>query len=157
MPDVAYNGMTDHLTMTKEKIKYYLDFIPLIILTVYVIILVWTVSTTNIIFSYKHYIGLTLFIITAYLLFKQHKLGVLILGLTLVLGLFKVLSYSPVIIFHSFGGSINGYSSPEIKIQFIFLLWLFIHFIVSGRHYIGIMTKKYWQDLINKSIIETSG
>ena len=142
--------------MIKEKIKYWLDFIPLIILTGYVVILIWTVATTNIIFSYEHYIGLILFVIIAGLLFKQHKLGVLVLGLTLLLGLFKVLSYSPVIIFHSFGGSINGHSSPEIKIQSIFLLWLLIHFIVSGRHYIGILKKKYWQDLFNKSVIETS-
>jgi hypothetical protein len=119
-------------------------------LTVYTIILIWTVATTNIIFSYEHYIGLTLLVVLAVLLIKQHRLGVLSLGLTLLLGLFKVLSYSAVITFHSFGGSINGHSSPEIKIQAIFLLWLIIHFVVSGRHYIGIATKKYWQDVFKK-------
>jgi hypothetical protein len=136
--------------LTKEKAKYYLDFIPIVILTVYTIILIWTVATTNIIFSYEHYIGLTLLVVSAVLLIKQHRLGVLSLGLTLLLGLFKVLSYSAVITFHSFGGSINGHSSPEIKIQAIFLLWLIIHFVVSGRHYIGIATKKYWQDVFKK-------
>jgi hypothetical protein len=142
--------------MTKDKIKNLLDFVPLIILTIYAIVLVWTVATTDIVFSYEHYIGLTLLAITAGLFIKRHKLGVLSLGLTLVLGLFKVLSYSAVITFHSFGGSINGHSSPELRIQAIFLLWLLIHFIVSGRHYVGILTKKYWLDLLNKSPV-TSG
>ncbi|MFY7840967.1 MAG: hypothetical protein ACOVP7_11865 [Lacibacter sp.] len=142
--------------MTKDKIKSLLDFVPLIILKVYAIVLIWTVATTNIIFSYEHYIGLTLLVITAGLFIKRHKLGVLSLGLTLLLGLFKVLSYSAAMMFHSFGGSINGRSTPEIKIQAIFLLWLLIHFILSGRHYAGIATKKYWQDLFNKSIETTN-
>lgn len=139
------------LTMTKNKIKNLLDFVPLIILIVYAIVLIWTIMTTNIIFSYEHYIGLTLLGITTGLFLRRHKLGVLLLGLTLLLGLFKIVSYSAVITFHSFGGSINGRSSPEIKIQGIFLLWLLIHFIVSGRHYVGIATKKYWQNLFNKT------
>lgn len=137
--------------MTKNKIKKLLDFIPLIILTVYAIIMLWTVSTTNIVLQDEHYVGLTLLVITVGLFIMRHKLGVLSLGLTLLLGLFKVISYSAVITFHSFGGSVNGHSSPEIKIQAIFLLWLFIHFIVSGRHYVGIATKKYWQNLFNIS------
>jgi hypothetical protein len=138
--------------MKKSKIKYLLDFVPFLILIIYTIILIWTVATTNIVFSYEHYIGLTLLVLTATFFIKRHKLGVLLLGLTLLLGLFKVLSYSAIIISSSYGASINGYSSPEIKIQAFFPLWLLIHFIVSGRHYIGIATKKYWQDLISKSI-----
>jgi hypothetical protein len=141
--------------MSKDKTKYLLDFVPLIILTVYAIILGWTIATTNIIFSYEHYIGLALLVTTAGLFIKQHKLGVLSLGLTLLLGLFKVLSYSAAITFYSFGGSINGHSSQEIKIQAIFLLWLLIHIIVSRRHYVGITTNKYWQDLFNKPIETT--
>jgi hypothetical protein len=140
--------------MKKGKIKYLLDFIPFLILIIYTIILIWTVATTNIVFSYEHYIGLTLLVLTAIFLITRHKLGVLLLGLTLILGLFKVLSYSAIIISSSYGASINGYSSPEIKIQAFFPLWVLIHFIVSGRHYIGIATKKYWQDLISKSIKE---
>jgi hypothetical protein len=134
--------------LTKDKRKYFLDLVPFAIQTICLANLLWTIATTNIIFSYEHYIGLTLFLFTGGLLLKRHKLGVLILGLTLLLGLFKVVSYSPIIISHSFGGSLGGYTSPEVKIQAIFLLWLFIHIILSARHYIGILTKKYWQDII---------
>jgi hypothetical protein len=111
--------------------------------------MMWTVFTTNIVLQSEHYIGLTLLVITAGLFIKRHKLAILLLGFTLLLGLFKVVSYSAVITFYSSGGSINGHSSPDIKIQAIFILWLLIHFIVSGRHYVGIATKKYWQDLFN--------
>jgi len=136
--------------LTKEEIKYYLDFVPIVILSVFAIILIWTVSTTNILFSYEHYVGLTLLVITLGLFVKHHKLGVLSLGLTLFLGLFNVLSYSAKITYHVYGGSINGNSSPEIRIQTIFLLWLSIHFVVSGRYYIGITSKKYWQYLFQE-------
>ena len=147
---------SDHFIMRKDKIKDFLDFVPLIILTVYSIILTWTVATTNITFAFEHYIGLTLLFITAGLFPLKHKLAVLSLGLTLLLGIFKVLSYSAVLSFYSFGGSINGHSSSDIKIQPIFVLWLLIHFIVSGRHYVGIVTKKYWQNLFHPSMAETS-
>jgi hypothetical protein len=152
-----WQRQTDHLTMTKEKIKYLLDFLPLLILTVYTIVLIWTIATTNIIFSYEHYLGLTLFVFTAALFIVRHKLGVLLLGLTLILGLFKVLSFSATITFSSYGASINGHSSPEIKIQAFYPLWVIIHFIVSGRHYIGILTEKYWLKLFAKSSTKTSG
>jgi hypothetical protein len=135
--------------MTKEKIKNFLDFVPLIILAIYTIVLFWTVVTTNILFSHEHYIGLAFQLITAGLFFRRHKIGVLSLGVTLILGLFKLLSYSAVITFYSLGGSLNGHSSGELKIQPIFLLWLIIYFIVSGKHFVGIFTKQYWRDIFN--------
>ena len=146
-----------HLTMTKAKIKYLLDFIPFLILIIYTVISIWTIATTNIIFTYEHYIGFTLLTLTAALFMVRHKLGVLLLGLTLILGLFKVLSFSATITFSSYGASINGHASPEIKIQAFYPLWLIIHFIVSGRHYVGILTEKYWLDLFAKSSTKTSG
>jgi hypothetical protein len=135
--------------MTKDKIKNLIDFIPLIILTVYTIILIWTVSTTTIIFSYEHYIGLVMLAVTYILFVWQHKPGVLALGFTLTLGLFKVVSYSAIISYYSIGGSLNGHSSCDIKIQGIFLLWLAIHLTISGRHYVGILSNKYWRDLFD--------
>jgi hypothetical protein len=142
--------------MAKDKIRDLLDFVPLIILTVSALIMLWTVSTSDIVLQNEHYVGLTLLVITSFLFIKRHKLGVLSLALILFLGFFKILSYSAVTTFHSFGGSINGHSTPEFKIQGIFILWLLIHFIVSGRHYIGIATKQYWVDLFGKSVVKSS-
>lgn len=134
--------------MTKEKIKDISDYLPLIILVVCSISLLYVVSTTNIGFSYEHYIGLAMLVITSGVFIKRHKLGVLMLGVTLMLGMLRLLSYSAAITSVSFAGSVNDLSSPNIKIQPIFLLWLLIHFLVSGRHYKGIGTKKYWKNLL---------
>ncbi len=147
--------------MAKDKLKNLLDFVPLTILTVNAGVLIWTISTTNIILQSEHYIGLTLLVMTILASIKTHKLLVLLLGLIILLGVFKIVSFSAIIMYYAIGGSLNGHSSGDIKIQPLFLLWLFIHLLVSGRHYIGIFTTKYWRDLfdalINKKIDEDQG
>jgi hypothetical protein len=132
--------------MSRLKLRILLDYLPLLILTVYATILIWTIAITNITLSYEHYIGFALLVITIVLFSNKHKLGVIFLGFTLILGLFKVLSYSAIIDYYRIGGSIIGNSSGDITIQGNFILWLVLHFILSGRHYIGIWTKKYWED-----------
>jgi hypothetical protein len=68
------------------------------------------------------------------------------------MGLLSLLSYSPVVTTAVFSIRKDDTSAPIFYGQAIFLLWLLIHFIVSGRHYIGILTKEYWQTLFNKSV-----
>ena len=143
--------------MTKEKIKYLLDFVPLIILIVYAIILVWTVIDLDTGFLWKHIVGL-IFLPINYFLFRwRHKVGVIGLGLTLLIGLLGLLSYSHSIAITKCWVGLGDTSIPVFYGQPIFLLWLLIHFIVSGRHYVGIMTKKYWQELFDKSFTKTIG
>ena len=139
------------MTFTKEKIKSYLDFIPLFILTISAINLVWVVMTTDIVFSWKHIVGLLFLPINYFLFFKNHKVGVVGLGLTLLIGMVSLLSYSPAIETTTFRiGKSEDFQIPIFYGQTIFLLWLLIHFIVSGRFYFGVLTKKYWQDLIQE-------
>ena len=134
--------------MKSDKLKYLLDFIPLFILSSNAIKVSWKVATTNIVFSNEHYTGLTLLIITFILLLIKHRIGVLSLGFVIILGVFKIVSYSAPMEYLSFGGSVNGYGLQVIKIQAIFILWLLIHLLVSLRHYKGIFQKTYWQDLL---------
>jgi hypothetical protein len=144
--------------MTKDKIKNLLDFIPLIILTISAIVLVWTVITTDTVFMWKHIVGLC-FLPIIFMAFRwRHKIGVLTLGLTLLIGLLSLLSYSHAVTTSTW--TIGKSADSQIPIfygQPIFLFWLLIHFIVSGRHYFGIVTKKYWQDLLNKANETTTG
>ena len=131
--------------MKKNNIKLYLDYIPYIILCVSTFTLIWTISTTNILLVRRHYLGLILLPIVAILFYKKHLFGVLSLGLTLVVGLIGFISYSPSITTFSFGfGNASDWSVDIIKFQPIFLLWLIIHFLLSGRYYVGILSKKYW-------------
>ena len=108
--------------MTKTKIKTLLDYLPLFILLVSIVILIWTVSTTNIALTNRHYLGFAALILTIGLFTWRHKMGVLALGLLLLLGLFTIISYSAVTDYYSIGGSINGHSSGDVKIQGIFIL-----------------------------------
>ena len=125
---------------------------PLIILTISAIVLVWTISTTDIVFIWKHIVGLS-FLPIIFLAFNwQHKIAVLTLGLTLIIGLLSLLSYSPAVTTSTW--TIGKDADSQIPIfygQPIFLLWLLVHFIVSSRHYVGILTKIYWQNLFDNS------
>ena len=98
---------------------------------------------------WKHILGLILLPINYLLFFWRHKVGVLALGLTLLLGLISLLSYSPVITTTTLSKEVGDGKLPFFYGQLIFLLWIIIHFILSGRHYVGIVTKKYWDGLIN--------
>ena len=132
--------------MTKNKFKYYLDFVPLIILIVCAIILIANVITYKTFFFWRHIIGLIVLSVNIWLFFWRHQIAVLALGLTLFLGLFGAISFSYAI------AITTTYIGKDSKIpifygQPIFLLWLLIHFIVSGRYYLGIGTKEYWIEL----------
>jgi hypothetical protein len=135
----------------KDKIKIYLDYLPFSILLVSAIILIRTVLTTNILLVTKHYIGFVFLIITAIFFFARHLYGVFFLGFTLFVGLCGILSFSPAITSTTFGlgGSENGVTL--MRFQPIFLLWLVIYFVVSGRYFVGIASRKYWVEVKKKS------
>ncbi len=130
-----------------EKFRKYFDYIPLLILLISAVMLLWTVFTGEIVLIWKHYLGLILLLVTIFLFFVKHKLGVLCLGLVLLMGLIGLLSYSPAIADFSVSHTGFGTSITLVRFQPIFLLWLLIHFILSYRSYVGVLTKKYWQNL----------
>jgi hypothetical protein len=136
--------------MKKEKIKNLLDFVPLIILTVYAFILVWTVVSLETGFLWEHIVGLSFLPINYFLFWWRHKVGIIGLGLTLLIGLFGLLSYSHSMSITTHWIGLGDIGIPVFYGQPIFLLWLLIHIIVSGRHYVGIVTKKYWLELVGK-------
>jgi hypothetical protein len=137
--------------MKENKIKYLLDFVPLIILTISAVVLIWTVITNHTGFLWKHVVGLVVLPLNYFAFWWRHKVGVLALGLTLIVGLLSLLSYSHSVTTSSL--TIGKTSDSQMTFfygQPIFLLWLLIHFIVSGRHYVAIATSKYWKDLFKK-------
>ena len=133
--------------MIKAKFKFLLDFVPLIIITIYAMLLIWKRLNGEILFQWKHLVGLLFLAINYFMFFWRHKIGVLSLGLTLLLGLLSLLSFSPAITTTTLYKGSGETGIPIFYGQLIFLLWLLIHFIVSGRHYVGIATKKYWMAL----------
>jgi hypothetical protein len=68
------------------------------------------------------------------------------LGLLILLGLLNVISYSYSVV--TIGCFIAfGTAQLNVSCQPIFLLWILLHFIFSGRHYKGFFTNQYWHDL----------
>jgi hypothetical protein len=133
-------------TVTKNY-KRYFDVIPLVILIASAVILCFKYFNGDILFFKRHVVALLILPINIGLFFWRHQIAVLVLGLTLILGLFGVISFSPAISMTTIKiGNGNGLITIFYG-QAIFVLWLAIHFIVSGRYYVGILTKNYWQQL----------
>jgi hypothetical protein len=136
--------------MAKKQIKYVLDFVPLLILLVYETRLIWVLGTSDIQIVWPNIVGFILLPLIIFLIIWKHQVGVIALGLLLFLGLFGAVSFTHGIT--TFG---MGFGKGEEKVSFdmygdpIYLLFLLIHFILSGRYYIGIITKKYWKDLFH--------
>jgi len=128
-----------------STVKKKMDFIPLIILFVSASYLMWTFLDGQILFIWKHYLGFLMLVIASIGFLFNHKIGVLISGLTIILGLFGLLSFSPTITTTIFG--IGEQKITLLRFQPIFVLWATIHFILSGRYYVGIVNKKYWEDI----------
>ena len=135
--------------MRKKTLRDLLDFIPLVILTISAILLIIERLKGNILFQWEHIVGLLILPIIYFSFFKLHKLGVVASGITLILGLIGILSFSPTIQISSvmIGGEAKIYIFYG---QPIFLLWLLIHFILSLRLYFGVVTKKYWTEVMEE-------
>ena len=130
-----------------SSLRKYLDYIPLACLLVSAIILLWDVNQANVVLVWKHYVGLFLLLIVIVLVFIKHVFGMLSLGLTVLLGVIGLLSYSPAISVTTFYHSGFGVNIPLLRFQPVFLIWATIHFVLSGRYYVGVLSKKYWQNL----------
>jgi|GEM_PF-1737384 len=138
--------------MQKQKIKKLLDFIPLIVLYISIIITVCTINGDIDLLRWKHYVAFAFLLITTFLFYVKHQVGVLCLCLTLVIGMVGMLSVDAAISTTTFSiGKSSENLVPIFYGQPIFILWLLIHFIVSGRYYVGILTEKYWINLLHNT------
>lgn len=130
------------------KTKKLLDYLPLIALFISAIVLLVARFSGEILLQKRHIAGLVLLPIVFVLFFIRHKLGVLATGLVILLGLFGALSFSPAINTMTFGKSLDKDNSfTLLYFQPVFLLWLALHLILSGRYYTGIASKRYWKNI----------
>ena len=135
--------------MKRERLRQILDFVPLFILAISAITLIWNRVSGEIGFQWKHILGLLILPINFYLFKLFHKLGIITLGATLLLGLVGIISYSPAISISSVAWTPFDLHIPIFYGQPIFLFWLILHLIISARYYFAMGTKKYWVELQN--------
>ena len=134
----------------KHKLQFYLDYIPLVILTIYSVVLFYRITTSDTSLLLKHYFGFVALGITYLIFFWRHKLGVFVLGLIILLGLLSILSFDYQITTTTYFITIFSVEIPLFYGQPIYILWLFIHLVLSYRYYMNIWTKEYWQELLKE-------
>ena len=81
--------------MSKRNIK---EFSPLGIILIISIGSIIQVMVTNYTFDYRHYIGLTLLLISTILFFTNRKIYKYVFGITLIIGTFNLIAFSTYII-----------------------------------------------------------
>lgn len=134
----------------KNKLQFYLDYIPLVILTIYSVVLFYRITTSDTSLLLKHYFGFGAIGINYLIISWRHRLGVIVLGIIILLGLIGILSFDFQIVTTTYFIRIFGIEIPVFYGQPIFILWIFVHLVISYRYYINIWTKSYWQELLNE-------
>jgi hypothetical protein len=133
--------------MKKQKIRKVFDYLQLACLFISALLLLWARFNGDILLQIRHLIGLILLFVPLTLFSVGHKFGVLATGLVILIGLFGGLSFSPAITTTTFGKTWGGTQITLLYFQPIFLVWATIHFILSGRFYTGILSRRYWTNI----------
>lgn len=134
--------------MNKERIRYWLDFIPVIILLIYSVQLIYVLTTSPIRIEWNNITGLLVLPILLYMLFKKHKAGVLLTGLVLLLTVFGLFSFTEGLRTWTFGLKLSGSrASLQSRGDTNFILYFILHLVLSRRYYVGILTRGYWAKL----------
>ena len=134
--------------MKKLSKKQVLDLSLYVAICIWAIVSFITMIASNYIIQWQHYLGLFFLLSNGFIFYKNHQLGTLFLGSTLLLGLIGILSFNVGLI-----GSSVFWTPYDVKIPLflgnpIILILLILHFILSGRYYVGIVTKNYWKALL---------
>lgn len=117
-----------------NNIKKIVAYIPFAIIAVLTIYSIYVVVTTNIIFSYEHYIGFVLVLVALLSLWYNLKVHKWATFLALLLVTFGQAAFTPIITRYSVGFTIEG-KGGDIIIQ-PYYLCLIVLFIVLNRGFL---------------------
>lgn len=134
---------TTIMKITKQKI---LASIPLIIILC-IIAYTWDVILfTDILATWRHYVGLILFIPLPWLLIKNVKLAIKATGIYLILGILNLLTLTPDIIGDSFGLNLGSFhlSTPSFNLLSfgLFVLYCILNFGTLANMYLDYRERK---------------
>ncbi|MES2513784.1 MAG: hypothetical protein V4580_06540 [Bacteroidota bacterium] len=107
--------------------------------------------STNAVMQVQHYLCVLLPLATLVMLFINHNLFNLMLGITLVIGNFGGLSC-----FHEISTSYVGFHIGPLPIplyygQPLYSVLLLIYMLFNKEFYIGLVTKEYWQGFLHRT------
>jgi hypothetical protein len=107
--------------------------LPLIILILSIFNEIYVVSTTDIMFGSKHYLGFLLVGISTITAFAKKSLGIYSIGLTLLVGTLNIIAFTPAIEAYSFSFGLNDKLATTFKIQLFSFLILILYLVLNGR------------------------
>lgn len=125
--------------------------IPLIILSITVLYCIYVAATTNVQFMGKHYWGVGFVAASLSALLINERMSRCIIGITLLLGLFNIIAFTPSIRFYSLGIKINGVTAG-LELQ-RFSLLVSVLFVVLNRKTIYIKVTRFRKRFANSTII----
>lgn len=114
-------------SMKRQKIK---DFLPPGLLLIALIYTGISALTTDVVLSYKHWIAFGLVLIALAIHFVNRRISNVVLGLTIALGLFNIVSFTPMIV--SVGDGLQ-LAATDVMVQFqlfplvVFLVFIYFH------------------------------
>lgn len=110
--------------------KKYIGNLPLLIIAILMGGCIYTVMTSNLAFSYEHYIGLIGIILSLVAAFIKPVISKLVTGILLLLGTFSFAAFTAIIEYHRIGFSVEG-NGLDVKIQPYCLLLLVLFFLLN--------------------------
>jgi hypothetical protein len=124
-----------------------LDYVPFVMLCLSLVVSLVSMWISEYAIQWQHYLGLIFLGCNALLFRRNHKQGVLFLGLTIVLGIIGFLAFQVGIVGASIYWTPFGFKIPIFAGNPILLAVFILHFIISNRYYDGILTKNYWKHI----------
>ena len=136
----------------KLSTKIVLDLIPFLIICISAVISFFIMLSSNYVVQWQHYLGFVFLLFNGIIFYRHHQLGLLFLGFTLFFGLIGILSFNVGIVGSSLYWTPFGVKIPLFAGNPILLVWLILHFVLSGRYYVGVITKQYWTSLLKNRV-----
>jgi hypothetical protein len=124
-------------------VKKDLYLIPLLILILSLFYSIYIVYTSDIILGIKHFLGFIFLGISVVAVFLNKGLCVYFTGVTLLVGTFNIVAFTPSVEVYSFGFGFNNTTTNSFKIQLFSFLILILYFLINGKY----LLKKIKEDI----------
>jgi len=123
-------------------IKKLFYLFPLSILVITILYASYIVSTTEIMFSAKHHLGIMFIVVCIIAMMARKDIGIYFTGITLLIGSFNLIAFTPTIEAYSFGFGFNDSSITSFKIQLFSFMVLVLYLIVNGKYIVNTLKSK---------------
>lgn len=121
-----------------------------IFLLIQLLYLIYIISSSACVLQTRHYIAFIMMAILSFFIFYKFRIGEIILGIVLVMGLFGIFVLTPSVKITFLSFNLGSFKIPFFYGQPLFLLLLIAYLIISPKIFQGILSSEYWRHLFKK-------